>query len=502
MRRSTFAALALIALAAARIASTYTTLSATADEPMHLSAGLMLFSQHQYGYQLENPPMPRAVMAFAPWRAGVEFDPSLDYVEQLRRVFYSHGRYTRNLAIARAGNLVFFLLAAIATWLWARRALGQWGGVVATLIFTMQPVVLGYSGLVTHDAAATAGVALALLAFVYWLERPGLARAMLFGAAYGFSIACKFSCIAYVPAACAAMYAVRLIWDAEARRAWRQALMAIPIAATTCALVVIASYAGAIGLFFTGIEHLLDTNRAGMQSYLFGKVSETGWWWYFPAAVALKTTIASLLLVVLGFVARRERVFAESLAAALAILAVAMPSHLDLGVRYVLPMYVPLTLAAAAAAMAMLRSPRTWMRAAAVALLAGHAGASLLARRDTMAYFNVFAGPDPSRYLIDSNLEWGQDVLRLAKVVRARNIDRIGLSVHGLHDFDALGFPPHYTVAPWENAHGWIAVGDHTYRIWRVRGEWRSLRGQKYERIGRSIRLYHLKGAGGTPALP
>jgi len=476
MRRSTLAAIALIALGAARIASTYTTFSATTDEPMHLSAGLELLTQHRYSYQLENPPLPRLVFALTPWLAGVKFDPSIDYVEQMKRVYYSNGQYTRNLAIARAGNLVFFLLAAIATWLWARRELGDRGGVIATFLFTMQPIVLGYSGLVTHDAAATAGVALALLAFAYWLDRRTLTHAALFGAAYGFSITCKFSCIAYVPAACLAMYIVR--------REWRRTLIAIPVAMLTCAAVIFVTYAGSVDLFITGIRNLIAMNQEGMTAYLFGRVSDRGFWWYFPAAVALKTTIASIVLALLG--ARRF------LAAALAILAVAMTSHLDLGIRYILPMYVPLTLAAAAAAVAMLEHARKWVRAAALALLAAHTGASLLAHPDYMAYFNLFAAPDPSRYLVDSNLEWGQDVLRLAKVVRARNIEQISLSLHGQHDYDQLGFRGYRFVSPWSELHGWVAVGDHTYRMGRAQGEWRALRGHEYERIGRSIRLYHL----------
>ena len=435
MRRSTLAALGLIVFAAARIASTYSTFSATTDEPMHLSAGLELLTQHRYTYQLENPPLPRVVFALAPWLAGVKFDPNIDYVEQMKRVYYSNGRYLQNLAITRAGNLVFFLIAAIATWLWARRELGELGGVIAVLIFTMQPIVLGYSGFVTHDAPAMAGTAVALLAFTWWLDRPTLARAALAGAAFGFSVVCKFSCIGYVPAACLAIYIVR--------RPKRPPLHHIPVAAIACIAVVFATYLGHIDLFVTGIRNLIGMNAEGMTTYLFGRVSERGFWWYFPAAIALKTTIATLALIVLGFLVARQRAFFEPLAAA-------------------------------------------------IALLVAHAGASLLAHPDYMAYFNLFAAPDPSRSLIDSNLEWGQDVLRLSKVVREKSIERIGLSLHGQHDYDKLGFRNYRFVSPWSELHGWVAVGDHTYRIWRAYGEWRALRGRDYERVGRSIRLYHL----------
>lgn len=489
--RSSIAAGATIIAAMMLMASTWFVFSATTDEPMHLTAGLELLGHHRYSVQPENPPLPRLVFSFLPWRMGLRFDPSLMLFDQLKRVYHEGGRYQRNLAIARAGNLPFFLLAAIATWWWARRELGDTGGFVAMLLFALQPCVLGYSAVVTHDAASLAGVALALLAYVRWLDRPAIPNAILFGAAYGFSIACKFSSIPYVPAACLAMYLVRFARDTKTRRAWRSALIAFPIAFATAAAVLWVSYAGSIDTFVTGVRGLLDMDRAGHAAYLFGNVSPSGWWWYFPAGVVLKTTLGTLLLVALGFFfARKERVFAEALAAAIAILLVSMNAHLDLGVRYVLPMYIPLAVAASATAVAMLRAHAT--RLVAAALLAVHLVAVASAHPDHIAFFNRFAGNDPSRYLIDSNLEWGQDVLRLARVLREEKVERVGLSLSGNHDYDALGFPPSYAVQSWGRGHGWIAIGDHAYRMLRAEGGWRWLVGREYRRVGRSIRLYYI----------
>ncbi|HUR81440.1 MAG TPA: glycosyltransferase family 39 protein, partial [Thermoanaerobaculia bacterium] len=164
------AAFALIVLSALRVASTWTIYSATVDEPMHVSAGLEIYNQHAYTYQPENPPLPRLVLAFAPWLGGVEFDARRTIAEQLLRVFYSGGRYKTNLVLARAGNLLFFVLGSIAVWLWARRLLGDKGALIATALFTLQPMIAGHAGLATHDMAATAGVAWSLYAFSRWLD--------------------------------------------------------------------------------------------------------------------------------------------------------------------------------------------------------------------------------------------------------------------------------------------------------------------------------------------
>ena len=123
-------------------------------------------------------------------------------------------------------------------------------------------------------------------------------------------------------------------------RARKSALLAIPVAAVAAAIVITASYAGAIGYFIEGIKSLIILNDHGHLGYLMGEMRATGWWYYFPIAFFLKTTIASMLLVLLGAFAWRDRAFGEALAAALAILGVAMTGNLDLGIRYALPMYV------------------------------------------------------------------------------------------------------------------------------------------------------------------
>lgn len=464
------AALALIALSMLRIASTWTVFSATVDEPMHISAGLQLYTQHAYTYQPENPPLPRLVLALAPWLAGMDFDPNRGMEEQLLRVFYSDGRYKTNLVLARAGNLVFFVIASLATWWWARRELGAVGGFVATLLFTFQPMIAGHAGLATHDVAATAGVAVSLLAFSRWLDERTWKRAALVGVAFGFAVLCKFSCIGYVPAACLAMFIVRR----DPR--WRTLGPSLFVALIAALIVIWTGYAFTIDKLVSGIQGLVAIDRAGYFSFLFGEVRTTGWWWYFPAAVALKSTIASLVLAL--FTRRRGL---EALAASLAILLVAMPSHLDLGVRYVLPLYAPLAVAGAAAVITM---KHQWI---AIALLVWHTGASVLAHPDAFPYFNEAAGRQPWRLLLDSNIDWGQDALRLQRVIREKKIERIGLAVQGWHDWDVLGFPPHYALQRDVPSQGWVAVSEHALGLARA-APW--LEGRRYERVGKSIRLY------------
>ncbi|HEV7570831.1 MAG TPA: hypothetical protein VGQ21_04975, partial [Thermoanaerobaculia bacterium] len=119
-------------------------------------------------------------------------------------------------------------------------------------------------------------------------------------------------------------------------------------------------------------------------------------------------------------------------------------------------------------------------------------GASAFAHPDYFPYFNAFAGRDPSRLLIDSNVDWGQDVLRLRGVIRREHIPSIALSLMGPADYAALGFPPFRYPSPWVPSKGWIAVSDHSYRMTNAQqGGWQWLP-ENYRRVGKSIRLYYL----------
>lgn len=479
--------------------------SATNDEATHVGAGLELYQFHRYLVQRGNPPLPRLVFTAAPYLAGMRFDPSGGFGEQLHSVFYGHGKYERNLFLARCGNLLFFALAAYAVWLLS-------GSVIAVLLFTMEPIVIGYSSLATHDAACVAGFAFALLAFLRWLREPDLKRALLFGAAYGISVLCKFTCIAAVPAACLAIALVRALRE---RRLPRRVATMFPAAAVTLLVIwggyafttrpfsEISFHASVYGPrvsallahldprapfpapdFFIGIADLLRLEQSGMTAYFCGQRSTDGWIWYFPFGVLIKTSLAALLLFLVG--ARKNL---ELVAAALAILVIGMPSKLDLGVRYMLPFYVPFAIVAAAGAEDLIR--RASMKWIGIALLVIHCGVSLRAHPDYFPYFNALAGRDPSRYLIDSNLDWGQDALRLRSVIRQLHITRIGLALFGPADYKTLGYPEFYSVNPWEAQHGWIAVSDHSRRMSGVDGGFQWLPEKPLRRIG-AVSLYNL----------
>jgi 4-amino-4-deoxy-L-arabinose transferase-like glycosyltransferase len=231
--------------------------------------------------------------------------------------------------------------------------------------------------------------------------------------------------------------------------------------------------------FVVGMECVRDHVYNGHAGYLFGRISEKGWWYYFPVILFFKTPVALLILAVIGF-----RFMPRYALIPMAMLAMAMTTAINIGVRHILPLY-PFLAVAAAIAVLHLKRP------VAIALCGWYVIATTFAHPDYMAYFNEFAFGHPERIASDSNLDWGQDLLRLGAYGKTHHIDYV--DYFGTADWrsqvpGALQMPDDHPV------HGWIAVSD----MWRHFGG-ASRHGvpwlQPYapvDRVGASIWIYHI----------
>jgi hypothetical protein len=168
-----------------------------------------------------------------------------------------------------------------------------------------------------------------------------------------------------------------------------------------------------------------------------------------------------------------------------------LAADINIGVRHVLPVFPFLAIAGAGAFAARQRA----VQAIAVALLFWQAGESIAAHPDYLAYFNEIARGREERILADSNLDWGQDLARLAQHMREHGIDAVQLSYFGRSDPTKFGLK----ATPLEAAHpqpGWIAVSV-TNLVMKPELAW--LRDRAPDaRVGKSIRLY--RDATPTPA--
>jgi 4-amino-4-deoxy-L-arabinose transferase-like glycosyltransferase len=255
-----------------------------------------------------------------------------------------------------------------------------------------------------------------------------------------------------------------------------------------------------------GLVVLAAHARTGHAAYLLGENSSGGWWYYFPVALAVKASLPLLLLLPVAVAALmgqgsrgngREALYPA--AGAVAILATAMAAPINIGIRHALPLFPFLAVAASAACAEGQR--RGWRRAIPVVglvLLLWHGVESARAHPDYLAYFNSIARGREEQFLGDSNLDWGQDLARLGRYVKAAQIEKIHISYFGSARAEFLGIPGAVEFGPQDRPSGWVAISiSHTQRI-SVKGAvpepgYRRLASYRpYARIGKSILLYRL----------
>jgi hypothetical protein len=490
VRRAAWLAALLVLIASARIVSTYTVFNHTIDEPDHVAAGMEWLSAGKYLYEDQHPPLARVMGALGPYLAGERWHAGPDSYREGYRILGRDAHYDRTLALARAGILPFFWIASAVVFLWSYRTAGAPAALLATLLFTTLPPVLAHSGLATTDMAAAAWMGAAALASLYWVERPSRRRMLLFGAALGLACLSKFSAVLFLPAALLLMHRAQL---------WRHRRQ-LAAACAVAFLVVWAGYRFTFARvdylhlrlpaprFFTGMATLWAHNAAGHASYLWGQRSSTGFWYYYPAALALKTPLATLLLAGGAAVAAVRRRIAAPAAFCLAILLCALASRINIGVRHVLPLYVGLSVMAGAVAAAMLRrNAGRWLLAA---LLLWQVASGALQHPDYLAYTNEIAGRHPENFLADSDLDWGQDMKRLADRLRRAGATEVTF-VPFNRTYPALAGHPFPRMLPGDPARpspGWNAVSVSTWKIFGPPAWPASI--PPRERIGRSILLW------------
>jgi hypothetical protein len=285
--------------------------------------------------------------------------------------------------------------------------------------------------------ALTALLSASFLAAMLWAQRPDWQRSLLFGGCTGLAVISKFSSLAFLPAALA-LAAAGYFWlerpsGAVLGRELRGRAVMLLVAVAVAVFVIWAGYRFSFGKvyfadlrlpapeLYRGVKSVIDHNRVGHPSYLFGQRSTTGFWYFFPVVLAIKTPLAFLGLTVLGtvLVVRGHALLRfgwTPIAFSAAILAIAMMGNINIGVRHVLPVYVGSSLVAAAGAAYLLRiaPQRSWAAPVLGLAVAWLFASSLLSHPDYLPYFNEFVGDQPEKIVVDSDLDWGQDVKRLA----------------------------------------------------------------------------------------
>jgi len=381
------------------------------------------------------------------------------------------------MLLARISVMLLSVATGWVLFLWARSRYGSSAALTALGLFVIEPNVLAHGGLATQDTGMMLAFVLTLFFLDGLLQRGAWWRVLLVGLCLGVACLVKFSGLT-VAVALAAVFLFHVLLgrkphfaldvpgenrfrEGRRRLLYQSVVLLLVIAAL--ALVVINLEYGFVGSFrpLRGVElrsaamnrlarsplgllpvplprdfvQGLDGQRLTVEkgetiNYLNGRWSRTGWWYYYLEAFLLKVPIPHLLLMGLGAVSvvlvraeRRGGAWMMLIAAIVFWALHSLGSNKNIGLRYMLPIF-PLCFILAGRSMLLLERfsgvVRKLCAAVIVLLLASSAVESLRIYPDYLAYFNQLAG-GPSggpRYLLDSNIDWGQDLEGLANYLK------------------------------------------------------------------------------------
>jgi hypothetical protein len=124
------------------------------------------------------------------------------------------------------------------------------------------------------------------------------------------------------------------------------------------------------------------------------------------------------------------------------------------------------------------------------------------AHPDYLAYFNEIGGSRPERILVDSDLDWGQDMHLLEAALKQRHVPSLHMACLYTGDDSKLDLPAWDGLEPYQPVKGWVAVSftmfkTYSWLVSQQRGRpdkgfaWLE-RYQPVARVGKSILLYNI----------
>jgi 4-amino-4-deoxy-L-arabinose transferase-like glycosyltransferase len=430
--------------------------SPTVDEQAHLMRGYLYLKLGTPVFKIGHPVLADTLAAVPLWaltNLDIPADPA---------AFQSNdwGNYSDHF-VWRPGinvELVFFLsrLTVVAIGMafaalvfrWASRVWGMGAGLVALALFVFDPTIVAHSELVTHDVPVGFFYFAATYGLWRYLETRRARDLILTGVVFGLAQGSKFSALLLVPLMVAmvglwpflrgAGVTDRVRWLKD--RAWGLLAIFAIGGLTLWALYRFdvrplpgSSLPVPAASYFEDLLWEVRYFNHARYFFLWGQYSATGWWYYFPVAFVLKTPLPAMLLISAALMGLRRQSNWPRLAALLlpllAYLLSTLVSPLDIGYRYFIPALPYLYVLAGRLA----ATARQHWRLALAGVLAWSAAIAVYIHPDNLAYFNELAGgPDNGwRYLVDSNIDWGQSLPALRDIVRQNQLGRIKLSYFG-----------------------------------------------------------------------
>lgn len=434
------------------------------------------------------------------WSRIPETKPGGPVYPLAQDMFFVRNDATTLFFYAKVQMIILSIVLAMFIYLWTHELFGYKAGLASLFLYGLDPNILAHSTIVHTDVAFAAWVFIGTYFFWRALSELTWPNLLLASGFFGFAAITKHSFIAIVPVWI--ILGLIKVFGPEPQRcviiapsgtvSSRKGKMLLLLGLLACAAIgsyfaIWAAYGfrfnavptGGPPLFMTQVatpdkpieqtiksfilEHRLfpEAFIAGYlynleiwkhSAYLMGAISEDGFWSYFPVAFAVKTPVPTLLLLIAAagmlFYKARPRLCLWLVLPPLVYFALAVLSRFNIGIRHLLPVYPFLFVLIGGTVAELWEAGSRIKRAGLVFLGLWYLWSSVSTYPHYLAFFNELAGgaKNGHKVLLDSNLDWGQDLKGLKKWLDDHAVQKIQLFYFGTADPKYYGIDDFYST--------------------------------------------------------
>jgi len=501
------------------------------DEVAHIPSGYTYVKDADYRLNPEHPPLAKSLAALLLVAdkniVGPEKDSSWANISQWGTgwyLIYGAGNNAKNvLDLARLPMMLLMVFLGLFLFKWARELFGRKTALVVLLLYAFYPDILAHGRLVTTDVSAALGFVIATYFFIKMLKKVSWKTIIYAALALAFAQLLKFSAILLFPIFLTLIF-IKSWMDKKDNGFWKgfwadfKPFLLISVLSIVIVWIVYIPFVRntppaiehklietnltdrpdtlilrnflhhfennaitrGLGHYILGVYLVIGRVGGGNNTFLWGELSHKSIPSFFPVAWLLKTPIPIILLVfasVLAIILRwpkdkdKKWQLAIILTPIIIYWIVTLRGKLDIGIRHLMPTVPFVLLMIGYFIQPILNAKKKWPKVAIGLLVVYMVGSTLYNYPNFIAYFNEFT-PKDQRYqrLIDSSLDWGQDLLRLKKYVDDNHIKKIKVDYFG-------GSIPSYYIPESVVLHsqngptsGWLAISATFYQSSRMVG--------------------------------
>lgn len=440
--------------------------SATFDEVQHFGIGKYLLINQKWdvmgsilhpplGYYILSIPLlfyddDKRLWEYEEKNRDISFLGAVDVVRGQGLLSAPENKNDRLLILCRLTVLLLSVLLGVYVYRFSSELFGNNGGLFSLFLFTFTPTILAFSGISTQDMPLTVFSFISVYYLWKYLQNLSIRNALLAGLFLGIALAVKFTAMLLIPFELL-LYCIHL-FKARSRPRY-SALLIIGIAL----FIFLGSYGFNMTPFFQGNEYRLTEMKRGQAAFFNGQHSNFGWWYFYIVTLMIKTPVPLLLLFLGSFLVIFRKAKENAFTAivlyfpVLFFLILFSSSNFAVGIRYLLPVFPFVCVSAGVFFINVSKRTLLFTCFMSAWLVFG----TVQVFPHYLAYFNELAGGADNgyKYLVDSNLDWGQDLKGLKKYMDKKGIRKVSLSYFGTDSPQRYGIeydwlPSHHLYNP------------------------------------------------------